>query len=235
MIIDPKGESEIKTGKGIYALLVLACMTLLGVPAAFADVTVVYKMTAPEGNATQTIRYADKQHVRVDMTDVANHETSMMKLGDKVYMITGEVVQDMDQLAGMMAMMGKGAKSRHTEHAQPKYEDTGRTETIAGIKGKVYRFAEYGKQHEIVLGQDKDLQAAALGVVEIGKSMSAAMPADSQNMMQQNAPVKNMAMLRLDDRVRLQSINHDRIQASTFVLPAEPQQLGGGMGALFGR
>jgi len=55
----------------------------------------------------------------------------------------------------MMAAMGRGGKGSHVTHAtesQIKYEDTGRTETIAGIEGKVYRFVERGKQHEIVLG-----------------------------------------------------------------------------------
>jgi len=219
--------------QGYFSIMAVVAISMFAVKTALADATVVYKMTGPDGHGSQTIYYADKRHVRVDIAnDAARHDATMMKLGDKVYMITGKVVQDMDQLAEMMAMMGKGAKNRQTKPAPIKYEDTGRTETIAGITGKVYSFVERGKQHEVVLGRDKDLQDAALGVVEIAKAMSAAMPSESRNMMEQNSPIKSMAMLRLDHYMQLQSINKKRIQASVFKLPAKPQQLGGGLGGL---
>src|SRR3546814_5776218 len=88
------------------------------------------------------------------------------------------------------------------ESAPIKYEDTGVSETIAGIKGNIYRYVERGAKHEVVLGHDEDLKNAALGFVEIAKAMSAVMPTDSENMMRQNAPIKNMALLRLDGRDR---------------------------------
>jgi len=213
-----------KIKKGICVVAALAGMALMGASGAFADVTAVYKITAPDGSATQTIRYIDKQHVRVDMkVGSANREMSMMKLGDMVYSITGKVVQDMGQLAQIMAAMGRGKKSSHTAHTPIKYEDTGRTETIAGIQGKVYRFVERGKRHEIVLGKDRDLQDAALGVVEISKSSMGMMPID---WIQEDASIKSMSLLRVDDRIRLQSMNTDAISDSVFELPAPPQQMG---------
>jgi hypothetical protein len=225
-----------KMKPGIYSLMVAATVAMFGVQSAFADVTAVYKMTWRDGgHGTQTIRYVDKKHIRFDMAnDAKRHETTMMKLGDKVYAITGKVVQDMDQLSAMMAAMGKGGKDRHSKHAPIKYEDTGRTETIAGIKGKVYRFVEEGKQHEVVLGENKDLHAAVMGVMEITKAATGTgmMPEDASSQIQQDSSIKSMAMLRMDDLMRLQSVNTDHIQDSVFVLPAKPQQLGGGMGAL---
>lgn len=218
--------------QALCAFMVIAAIAVIGAQVAFADVTVVYKITSPDGSGSQTIQYMDKQHVRMNMdNDAAGSVMTMMKLDDKVYMINGKTVQDLDQLAQMMAMMGKGAKGSPDKSPAITYEDTGKTETIAGIQGKVYRFVERGKQHEIVLADDKDLHAAALGVVEIAKAMSAMMPADSKNMMRQNAPIKSMAMLRLDNNMRLQSIDRKKIQNSVFKLPAKPQQLGG-MGAL---
>jgi hypothetical protein len=213
-----------------------ACMAIMGLgfgaQTAFADATVVYKMTSDNGGGTQTIRYVDKKHVRVDMdNDSVRHETTMMKLDDKVYMITGKTVQDMDQLTQMMAMMGKKPKKVTTKHSSIKYEDTGRKETIAGITGKVYQFTERGKKHEVVLAQDRDLQAAVLGSMEIAKAMSVAMP-DARDMVAETAPIKSMALLRLDHAVQLQSIKRDRISKSVFKLPSKPQQMGGGMGSL---
>jgi len=223
--------------KTIYSITVLAGMGLMGTPGAFADVTAVYKMTSPDGNAMQTIRYVDKQHVRVDMKSGANN-MSMLKLGDKVYSITGKVVQDMSQLADMMAAMGRGGKGSHVTHAtesQIKYEDTGRTETIAGIEGKVYRFVERGKQHEIVLGRNQDLQDAVSGLMEITKSSMGMMSDENPaNQLPKDASMKNMAMLRLDDGVRLQSMNTKTIPGSVFELPAKPQQMGGLGGLLKG-
>jgi len=217
--------------KALYSMAVLAAMALMGSPGAFADVTAVYKMTSPDGNAMQTIRYVDKQHVRVDMKSGANN-MSMLKLGDKVYSITGKVVQDMSQLADMMAAMGRGKQSSHTAHTPIKYEDTGKTETIAGIEGKVYRFVERGKQHEIVLGRNQDLKDAVSGLMEVTKaSMGMMSDENPANQLPKDASMKNMAMLRLGDGVRLQSMNTNAIAGSMFELPAKPQQMGG-MGKL---
>ena len=220
-----------KLKKSMCSIALLAGATLIGMQGAYADVTVVYKMTSPDGSGTQTIRYADKQHVRLDMNGAANQKMSMLKLGDKVYSITGKVVQDMSQLAGMMASMGVGKKGGNKAQAPIKYEDTGRIETIAGIRGKVYRFVENGKRHEVVLGKNKDLQNAALGVVEITKAATGMMPFGPSNRIQQDASIKSMALLRLDDRIRLQSINTGAVPAATFTLPSKPQQMGG-MGGL---
>jgi len=220
--------------KKIYSIAVLAGMALIGAQGAFADVTAVYKMTSPDGHAMQTIRYVDKQHVRIDMKSGANN-MSMLKLGDKVYSITGKVVQDMSQLADMMAAMGRGGKGSHVTHAtesQIKYEDTGRTETIAGIEGKVYRFVERGKQHEVVLGPNQDLKDAVSGLMEVTKATMGMMSDENPaNQLPKDASMKNMAMLRLDDGVRLQSMDTHAIPGSMFELPAKPQQMGG-MGKL---
>ncbi len=217
--------------KTIHSIVLMAGVVLMAAHPASADVTVVYKMTSRDGSGAQTIRYADKQHVRIDMGNAGKHKISMMKLGDKVYSITGKVVQDMSQLAQMMASMGVGKKGGNTKQAPIKYEDTGKTETIAGIRGKVYRFVDNGKRHEVVLGQNKDLQDAVLGVVEITKAATGMMPFGPSGRIQQDASIKSMALLRLDDRVRLQSMNTHAVPAATFNLPSKPQQMGG-MGGL---
>src|SRR3546814_14899519 len=95
----------------------------------------------------------------------------MIKLGDKVYLITGKVVQDMGQLVEMMAIMGKRNKTSRAESAPITYEDTGVSETIAGIKGNIYRYVERGAKQEVVLGQEEDVKNAALGFVEIAKAI----------------------------------------------------------------
>ena len=220
-----------KRNRVIGSIALMAGVALMSAQGAYADVTVVYKMTARDGSGTQTIRYADKQHVRLDMGGAGNRKMSMLKLGDKVYSITGKVVQDMSQLAKMMASMGMGKKGGNTTQAPIKYEDTGKTETIAGISGKVYRFVDNGKRHEVVLGKNKNLQDAILGVVEITKAATGMMPFGPSNRIQQDASIKSMALLRLDDRVRLQSINTRAVPATTFTLPSKPQQMGG-MGGL---
>lgn len=220
-----------KLKKNITTITLLAVLTLLGIHTAFADVTAVYKMTSKDGSGLQTIRYADKNLMRLDMSFGANNEMTMMKLGDKTYMINGKVVQDLDELTAMMAMMGKGTKKSHSKQTPIKYVDTGRTETIAGITGKVYSFKERGKQHEIVFAEDKDLQAAVLSLVELTNAVPGAKHENPMNQSQQDSSLKDMALLRVDDVMRLQSMNTKSISKSVFVLPAKPQQMGG-MGAL---
>jgi len=230
-----KGGSNMKMKKSIFSIVALVGMALMGAQSAFADVTAVYKMTSRDGSGTQTIRYVDKQHVRMDMEGVVDSGMYMLKLGDKVYTITDKVVQDMSQLSQLMAAMGRGGTRRNANSPSTpiKYVDTGRTETIAGIRGKVYRFTDQGKQHEIVLAKNKDLQDAVLGLIEITKAMTGTgmVKSDSTSRVQQDLSIKNMALLRLDDRVRLQSMNTNAISASVFELPAKPQQMGG-MGQL---
>ncbi len=223
-----------KLKKNIYLIALLAGVALMSAQGAYADVTVVYKMALPNGSGTQTIRYADKQHVRVDMLDATNHKTSILKRGGKVYAITGKVVQDMSQLSGMMASLGRGQKNRRNAQAPIRFKDTGRIETIAGIRGKVYRFIEKGKAHEVVLGRNNDLQDAVLGVIEITKAVTGMMPFNPADRIQQDASIKSMALLRLDDRVRLQSMNTRSVPASTFNLPSKPQQMGGVGGLMKG-
>lgn len=216
-----------KLNTTMNAIILLVGAILLSSHPAYADVTVVYKMTSRDGSATQTIYYADKQHIRLDMGSAGQRKVSMMKLGDKVYSITGKVVQDLSQLSEMMASMGMAKKKSHEAQAPIKFEDTGKTETIAGIRGKVYRFVDNGKRHEVVLGQNRDLQDAALGMVEITKAATGMMPFGPSSRIQQDASIKSMALLRLDDRVRLQSINTRTVPAATFKLPSKPQEMGG--------
>jgi len=230
-----------KMKQGIYAMVALAGMALMGVQGAFADTTVVYKMTSRDGSGTQTIYYRDKQHVRMDMANgAAGNSMTMLKLGDKVYMINGKTVQDLDQLKQMMAMMGRGGSS-HRSSADPiRYEDTGRTETIAGLTGKVYRFKDRdrmdrGKWHEAVLAKNKDLQNAVVASVQMFAVMPAGMGGSSpSNRVQEDASIKSVALLRMDHVLRLQSMRNHRISNSKFTLPAKPQQLGGLGGALNG-
>src|SRR3546814_5891767 len=108
-----------------YIRSVLVGVALIATQSVFAadDVTAVYKITAPDGDITQTIRYTDKQHVRVDMVSVNDKATTMMKLGDKVYLITGKWVQDMGQLVEMLATMGKRNKPSRAKTAPIKSEE----------------------------------------------------------------------------------------------------------------
>ncbi len=194
---------------------------------ASADVTVVYKINASNGGGTQTIRYADKQHVRLDMGSVGNRKMSMLKLGDKVYSITGKVVQDMSQLSAMMASMGLEKKKSHKAQVPIKFEDTGKTETIAGLLGKVYRFEEKGRSHEVVLADNKDLHAAVSAAMAITRAVADMMPSGPENRIQQNAAIKNMAILRLDNTMHIQLLNNATIPAAIFKLPSAPQKMGG--------
>ncbi len=220
----------------IYSFMAVVLVMIFSTQIAFADVMAVYNMTSRDGNGTQTIHYKDNKHVRLDMANnTMRHPITLIKLGDKVYVITGKVVQDMDQMAEMMSMMGKGVKNRQTERVPIKYEDTGKTEVIAGIKGKVYHFVERGKQHEIVFGDDENLQAATLGVIAMTKAVlgTGMMPDNAFSQIQQDSSIKNMALLRLDEVMRLQSMNSNPIQNTVFVLPEKPQDFGGaGIGGL---
>lgn len=85
---------------------------------------------------TLTLSIRDASTIRFDSAP----DSYMLMTGKKIYMVAKEdgkwTAMDMDQMSGMMKMLGGGAKPSAEEKAT--YTKTARSETIAGYTGTVY-------------------------------------------------------------------------------------------------
>jgi len=199
----------------------IAALSLLCIQGVLADVTVKYKITTQEGNAKQVIYFTDKQHIRQETYDGEKLLSSILKLGDKVYVINDGQAINISSGLGAMGASLSNMFGRKKESAPAKFEATGRYERIAGIKGEVYRVTQNGETHQVVLGRNQDLFKVTQASMDLAKSMIGKSAADQMFKQVKQAPsLKGMAMLRFDHVMELTSLKSAPIPKSKFELPA---------------
>jgi hypothetical protein len=172
----------------------------------------------------------DDQHVRIDTNE---KDTYMLLTNQKVYMVRKEKGQwsafDMDQMSGIMQRFAKGTQSSGAQSDQQKFTDTGRYETIAGYKGKVYEVEEKdsaGKtqKEEIVLSRDPDIIKIHQGWIVFAARMAQMLGQDSARRLDQSLKSAKMekrgGMLRYGKDMTLQSVEKPSLTMAYYQLPA---------------
>jgi hypothetical protein len=140
---------------------------LLTAMPALADVTAVYQL---DRKNQMTVSVRDQNHVRMD---VAKDMFLLLK-GEKTYSVrkegNGWVAMDMDQIRKMTeGFGGMPMNDADDEGPQGSFRDTGRTETVAGYKGKVYEITDGdGERTEVVLTDHKDLTTITQAMTRFG-------------------------------------------------------------------
>lgn len=184
-----------------------------------ADIVATWQLN---DGATTVLSVRDDQHVRIDTNE---KDTYMLVQDQKVYMVRKEDDQwtafDMDQMAGMMKMFQQNNKQISEKGLQGEFRDTGRHETIAGYKGKVFD-VEYTDQNgkkkteEIVLSRHEDIERIHKGWVVFASRMAQMLGQDSARMLDQSLKSAKMkgygGMLRYGKDMTLQRVekpNHD--------------------------
>lgn len=173
----------------------------------------------------------------------ANDDGYMIIQGEKVYAIDdadGEVmVIDVKQTLSMFGNMAQAAIPDMAAVRVKSLEPTGRTESVAGIAGEVYRLAftdHEGKSQEadIVLSPDRRAVGFRDAVHRMSSTMSSMLAQQgTHDRLRDELAMKDLGVLRYGDDMRLTSIAEGRVDDSRFVLPAEPTDLSG-MGGLWG-
>lgn len=209
--------------RGLFGSLLASGMLCLGgltPQAVLADITAVFE--SEDGG--MTIEYRDDNHVRMRTAD----NTFFVIRDGKGYMVSREggewLVIAVDDTS---KMMGGGADDREFD-----LRDTGRTETIAGIKGRVYEYAErdswtgdLGPTTEIVLSDDADVRAVYRGIMRTTGILTAMAGGQMEN---PGAPaIGDKGLLRHGNEWRLLSLNRNPIPDRHFSLPAEPRRMPG--------
>jgi hypothetical protein len=186
-----------------------------------------------------TFEYQD-DNLRINM---ANDDGYMIIHGENVYAVDeadGEVmVIDVKQTLSMFGNMAQAAIPDMAAVRVKSLEPTGRTESVAGIVGDVYRLAytdHEGKSQEadIVLSPDRRAVGFRDAVHRMSSTMSSMLAQQgTHDRLRDELAMKNLGVLRYGDDMRLTSITEGRVDDSRFVLPAEPTDLTG-MGGLWG-
>ena len=197
-----------------------------------------------EGGAMK-FEYDGGDNLRINMGNQAGY---MVKRGNEMFMVTDAdgqmMVVSMNQALGMFAGMAQGATPNTVEGKLLSMKATGRSETVAGIKGEVYqtRFIDdrgQERSEELVLARDQravDFQRAMFGMID---AMGAAAGADTSaaDEMKKKLKSMNMGVLRYGDEMWVANISDRKIDPARFELPAEPMDLsalGGVLGAASG-
>lgn len=156
----------------MHRLLLLLALTLPAL--ARADLTGVYQLIdeRQQDAGTLTIQVRDEQHIRYDMRGrEAGQSGSTLLLGDRLYLITAQgEVMDMDML-GAVAGALMPPQARQVVVQNPKVEATGRSRTVAGLKGEVVRWSDGRHAGEAVLSADARARLLRRAMERLGDRM----------------------------------------------------------------
>lgn len=224
------------------ALLLLPCAALAGGKATMVTTsqpTQVGGQSMGGGETTATITWRDAGTMRMDFGDDAG---SLITRDGKTYSVSqsgGKTqVMDMSAMMKMMqAMGGQRSQSKNPFGSIDSVQATGATDTVAGIKGRVYHMTWTDpdgskKSGDAVLTDDPlvvEMTLAYLG------SMGGMVGADTTKAFQNALPGKDRGLLRMGDQVQVKSISRADPPASAFKLPAKPMDMQSIMGGMGGR
>lgn len=208
-------------------LIVGTIALLFSANLAWADIVATWKMS---DGAVSKLSIRDDQHVRIDTNE---KDTYMLLTNQKVYMVRKEEGKwsafDMDQMSSIMKGFAKGAKPSGAQSDQQKFTDTGRYETIAGYKGKVYEVEDKdssGKtqKEEIVLSRHPDILKVHQGWIVFAARMAQMLGQDSARRLDQSLKSAKMeergGMLRYGKEMTLQSVEKPSLNMTYYQLPA---------------
>ena len=140
------------------------------------DIVATWKYT---DGSTMKLSARDDQHIRMDTAP----DSYTLLTGSKVYMVQkdddGWQATDMEKMAGMMGGMFGGQKKKvNVDDYKTTYKYTGKKETIAGYKGKVYRVevrdgaGKLVSSDELVLSKSKDILRVNMAMARISSKMT---------------------------------------------------------------
>ena len=208
--------------------VLVACLFLLWPGLVWADLVGTYDLS--EGNM-MVVEYHDQNTFRMNM---GSDSYVLMNQG-KAYMVSkqdgGWEAVSVESMKAMMNRMGFGQKIEQKMQNQtpPKFEDTGRTERIAGLTGKVYLVTTTDSNGtaetvEMVFGQDPRLVTLQNANIRLAEAWSNRRgrdggPTFGEIMKRYQSHGPQGGILRYGDTMRLISLQDTELAASRFALP----------------
>ena len=209
---------------------------------AFAGGTATIHATGPGPSGedmehAMTVTWQDEKTVRLEPE---GQPAYMLVRGDSSYSVTQAggrlMVIEMGQMMSMAQSAGAGAGPQAPTIADAqsvsRIESTGREETVAGITGEVYEIHwsdSAGASHvdEAVLSDDELLQGMTAAFQAFGKALAGD---KGEHPLNEALSSRGLGTLRFGDRFQVTSISDETPPDGHFELPAEPMQLGTGLG-----
>lgn len=206
-------------------LVLLAFAMLLANPL-WADVIGGWQM---KGGHQLKVAYRDDQHIRMDVG-----QGYLLLKGDKVYSVSQQgkkwVAMDMSAMVEIMKQMGGMAmlqqQKQTIDDTDVSFSKTGRSETVAGVKGEVYQISikhkgGKSKQGEVVLSNDKRLKTLSAATSELMGKMVGSMMGGSNPFAGQahlfSAP--GGGLLRYEQDMKLVELKETKLGGDYFDLP----------------
>lgn len=220
------------TTKPILAVFLMATLSIFGVGMVNAeDLVATWSM---KDGPLMTIELQDQDNFRMNMGE----DSYILMSQGKGYMVSKEqgewVATSMEDMKKMMEMSGirdlisQMGKKHVQDDRPPRFEKTGRVETIAGIKGQVYMVSmdkAMGKPEtvEMVFGEDPRLirlhQAQARWAESSGMMSGREGHSYSELIKRYAKSGPGGAMLRYADVMKLESIQEAKLANNRFNVP----------------
>lgn len=183
------------------------------------------------GGNPMKLSFRDDRHIRMETGD----KGYILLIDEKVYMVTQENGQwqafDMDQMAGMMKAFGlgmPGGAQDAKEDKENKLKDSGRSEVVAGYKGKVY-LADQEKEDggmqavEVVLSTHADIKQVNRAWMALSTRLGKIMGEDMAKSIEQAADESQRqgygGLLRHGDDIKLSKLEKISLKDDDFKLP----------------
>lgn len=174
-----------------------------------------------EDGSTMVVEY-DGTMVRMGAD---NADTYLLIRDGRLYSVTGNTVIDASSIMGLFAdsLQAPGSDMSAIQRLQP----TGRTETVAGVRGEVFlvEFTDskgQQQQQEVVLSDD----ARAVELQQAWGTIASTLAAAGGNQASRqdfDRALGHRGILRYGDDMRISAISNQRPAAARFELPAEAQ------------
>jgi len=232
-----KSLSRSMLARTLPATLALSLALAAALPASAGTATI-----ANSDGSTMTFEYRGDDLLRVGGVE---DESYMLVRDNTLYVVSfnnGEpmVIDASSMMKGFSGMVQQAAPSATTAEFV-SLEKTGRSETVAGIKGEVYMLTtnEDGveRTQEIVMSDDKRAIEFRDAMFIMGR---AAMDAFGEEQLKEDnkdlekkLEEMNLGVLRVGEDMTVTALSGDSIAAARFELPAEPMDMQG-LGAMMG-
>lgn len=189
-------------------------------------------------NSTMEIEYLDEHNVRMNMQRKKGDDSYMLVRDGKAYMVSSSggqtMVMDMEQLGSMARNMGADTGGNDLfKQELVKYDNTGKSETVAGYTGEIYnmtwRDSKGTHTADAVLSSHQDVRDFHDAWMHMAEVMASAISRQgiSDKSILHFMKREGKGALRVGDDFHVVSIETKDINADRFRLPAVPMQLPG--------
>jgi len=215
---------------------------------AFAAGKVTIKGQGEGESYTMVIEYLDDHTLRMNFPNQQQEVGYMLIRDNKVYSVANfnnvPMVMDLGAMSAMAAGMGNEDSNQDQAAGPLQYKileikDTGRTETVAGIKGQVYQIrANDGKNiqsEEIVFSSAPEVVAYSDAWRAAGETIQKAMgqQLDAGDDLNHYMKKHKLGLLRYGKEFKVVSMDLNKPAADRFKLPAAPMSMPD-FGSIFG-